>query len=70
MLVAYAGKLYDEEEQYAHPMQINAYDKFMAGWDTQRLAARYHVKERTALRWVNNERSRRHGLPSPYGERP
>jgi transposase-like protein len=53
-------------EPGAHPRQVNAYDKFMAGFDTQQIADIYSVKERTALRWISNERSRRHEISSPY----
>ena len=53
----------------AHPKQVNAYDSFMAGKDTHDLAAKYRVTEATALRWVSQERSRRHEIASPYGVR-
>lgn len=57
------------KELDAHPMQVNAYDKFMAGYDTLQLAERYRVKEATMLRWISTERSRRHEIASPYEAR-
>ncbi|TIO15611.1 MAG: hypothetical protein E5X86_19775 [Mesorhizobium sp.] len=63
-LVTYAGQ---ETEPEPNPRESRSYDRFMAGADTNQLAAFYHTNEGTVLRWINNERSRRHGLPSPYG---
>lgn len=56
-------------EPHAIPRQVNAYDSFMAGKDTLDLAARYRVSEAVMLRWISLERSRRHEIASPYGER-
>lgn len=67
MLIAYAGKEPRAFQSIRAPQQSRAYDKFMSGMDTLQIADMYRVTERTALRWVNNERSLRHGLPSPYG---
>lgn len=53
-----------------NPKQINAYDKFMAGLDTKQIAELYSVTEPCALRWVSQERSRRHEKASPYGTQP
>lgn len=50
--------------------QVNAYDKFMGGLDTLQVAAFYHVSEACALRWISQERSRRHERSSPYEARP
>lgn len=61
MLVAYAGK-----EPTPDPRWARAYDKFKRGADTEQIAEFYNIKERTVLRWISIERSRRHGLPIPY----
>jgi len=45
-----------------------AYDLFRLGNDTADLAVRLDVQEATILRWITYERSRRLGLPHPYGE--
>lgn len=62
-LVAYAGKNVESER---NDRRSRAYDRFMAGADTLQLSAFYRVNEYTMLRWINVERSLRHGLPSPY----
>lgn len=53
-------------EPGAHARQVNAYDKFMGGLDTLQVAAHYHISEPCALRWISQERSRRHQRASPY----
>lgn len=55
-------------EPGTHPRKLNAYDKFMAGYDTMQLAEIYHISEATALRWISQERSRRRAALSPYVE--
>lgn len=57
-------------EPFAIPRQVNAYDSFMAGKDTLELSAKYKVSEARMLQWISVERSRRHGIASPYGARP
>lgn len=66
MLVAFAGK---ETEPEPNPKESRAYERFLAGADTSQLAAFYRCNEGTVLRWINNERSRRRDLQSPYGWR-
>ena len=65
MFVALAAQI--QPEIPAHPRQVNAYDKFMAGYDTAQIAELWHVSEPVALRWISQERSRRHEIASPYG---
>lgn len=55
---------------HAHSRQVNAYDKFMGGFDTLQVAAHYHISEPCAHRWISQERSRRHEQASPYEARP
>jgi len=74
-LIGYAGR-----ERWKQPLVVRkpirhrrtrsqmAYDLFRLGNDTADLAARLEVQEATILRWITYERSRRLGLPNPYGE--
>lgn len=44
-----------------------ALELFRLGWSTDRIATYWGITEAQALRRVNNERSEKKGLPSPYG---
>lgn len=76
MLVAYAGKdisevpiyQYDAEERRKRTFKRpeKAYDLFGLGFSTFDMAKRFRVKEATILRWITEERSKRHGLSNPY----
>ena len=65
-LIAYAGQ---EPEFTVSQRAYGAYNRFKAGEDTRDIARSWNVTEATVLRWINDARSAKLGLPSPYEAR-
>jgi hypothetical protein len=80
MLVAYAGKDPTEVPVYVSENSFllrqsgtrpqRAYRMFLAGADTADIAKRIGRHERSVLRWITIERSKRLGLPLPQMVKP
>jgi hypothetical protein len=74
-MIPYAGK--DPwENQFSggrplrRPKSLIAYEMFIElGWDTMKIAEHMRIPESRALKFINTERSKLLGQPSPYEEK-
>ncbi len=66
-LIAFVGHDPTENEyRPRHGHRQAAYNRFCKGKDTLTIAEEMGQMERTILKWISVERSRRLGLPDPY----